>query len=242
MHKKMTIVITMAGLGSRFRKAGYQAPKYMIKAKGKTLFEWAMDSLLDYNPYVLKYVFVVRKEDNSLSFIYEKCRQYGLKDVKVLELDYLTDGQATTCMLAMPYCEKDMSVLVYNIDTYVEPFILKYQDISGDGYIPCFQAEGDHWSFVKLDDKGKVVEVQEKRRISDNCTLGAYYFSSADLYQRLYSEYYSDSNKFERNEKYIAPLYNYMIEKGMEVTISIVPAEKVHVLGTPEELLEFINK
>ena len=34
----MTIVITMAGLGSRFRKAGYQVPKYMIEAHEKTLF------------------------------------------------------------------------------------------------------------------------------------------------------------------------------------------------------------
>lgn len=43
----MTIIITMAGLGSRFKKAGYNCPKYMIEAKGKTLFDWSMDSLLD---------------------------------------------------------------------------------------------------------------------------------------------------------------------------------------------------
>ena len=53
--KKMTIIITMAGLGSRFRKAGYECPKYMIEAKGKTLFEWSMGSLIGYNKYVSKY-------------------------------------------------------------------------------------------------------------------------------------------------------------------------------------------
>lgn len=31
----MTVIITMAGLGSRFRKAGYNCPKYMIEAKGR---------------------------------------------------------------------------------------------------------------------------------------------------------------------------------------------------------------
>ena len=31
-------IITMAGLGSRFRKAGYNVPKFMITAKEKTLF------------------------------------------------------------------------------------------------------------------------------------------------------------------------------------------------------------
>ena len=42
---KMTILITMAGLGTRFREAGYTVPKYQIEAKGKTLFAWSMESL-----------------------------------------------------------------------------------------------------------------------------------------------------------------------------------------------------
>lgn len=242
MGKKMTVIITMAGLGSRFRKAGYTVPKYMIEARGKTLFEWSMDSLLDYNKYVSKYVFVVRTEDNSADFIRNKCAVYGIRNIELVEIDHITDGQATTCMLAMPYCDPDEAIMVYNIDTYVEPYEMKYSDISGDGHIPCFHADGDHWSFVKLDKNGRVTEVREKVRISDNCTLGAYYFSSARLYQNLYNEYYADSSKIEKNEKYIAPLYNFMIEKGMPVTISIVDAKKVHVLGTPEELQLFLKE
>ena len=238
--KDMTVIITMAGLGSRFRKAWYNCPKYMIEAKGKTLFEWSMDSLIGYNMHVSKYVFVVRKKDNTEDFIKDKMKKYGIEDVEVSGIDYLTDGQATTCMLAIPYCAPDKAIMVYNIDTYVEPNEMKYEDIQGDGHIPCSHAEGDHWSFAKLDDSGNVTEVREKVRISDNCTLGAYYFSSARLYKELYNEYYSDESRLEKNEKYIAPIYNYMIEKGMKVTISIVDAKKVHVLGTPEELNVFL--
>ena len=40
MKKTLDIVITMGGLGSRFRKMGYNLPKYMIEAKGKTLFDF----------------------------------------------------------------------------------------------------------------------------------------------------------------------------------------------------------
>lgn len=237
----MTVIITMAGLGSRFRKAGYNCPKYMIEAKGKTLFDWSMDSLIGYNKNVSKYIFVVRKEDESESFIRKHMANYGISDIEIVDIDYLTDGQATTCMLALPYCEMSEEILVYNIDTYVEPYEMKYEDIAGDGHIPCFHADGDHWSFAKLDSAGNVVEVREKERISDNCTLGAYYFKSAKLYKKLYEEYYSDDSRMEKNEKYIAPLYNYMIEKGMKVTVSIVDAGKVHVLGTPEELKEFLD-
>lgn len=238
----MTIIIAMAGLGTRFRKAGYNCPKYMIEAKDKTLFDWSMDSLVGYNKNVSKYIFVVRREDDSESFIREHMASYCVKNIEIVGIDAMTDGQATTCMLAMPFCDPEEEILVYNIDTYVEPNEMKYEAISGDGHIPCFHADGDHWSFVRLDEAGNAVEVREKKRISDNCTLGAYYFRSAGLYQRLYEEYYADDSRMEKNEKYIAPLYNYMIEKGMKVTISVVDAQKVHVLGTPEELGAFLGE
>lgn len=236
----MAVIITMAGLGSRFKEAGYTVPKYMIEARGKSLFEWAMDSLLDYNSHVYKYIFVVRKEDYASDFIKKQCSKYEIRDISILEIDKLTDGQATTCMLAMPECEKDKPVMVYNIDTYVESYQLQYADICGDGYIPCFQAEGTHWSFVKIDKQGNAVEVREKQRISNHCTIGAYFFASAKLYQSLYQEFYANDKHMEKNEKYIAPLYNWMIKKGQTVKIKDIDANKVHVLGTPKELEQFV--
>ena len=37
---KMTVVITMAGLGSRFRKAGYKVPKYRRMAELYLTGQW----------------------------------------------------------------------------------------------------------------------------------------------------------------------------------------------------------
>ena len=187
-------------------------------------------------------IFVVRKEDSAESFIREHMRAFNMNDIEIVEIDYLTDGQATTAMLALPFCSEDKSIMIYNIDTYIEAGELQYKDINGEGYIPCFHADGDHWSFVRLNQDGMAVEVKEKERISDNCTIGAYYFASASLYKDIYGEYYSDDNNLTRKEKYIAPMYDYMISKGMDVRISIVDSSKVHVLGTPEELKEFNNE
>ena len=232
----MQIIITMAGLGKRFHDAGYNCPKYMIEVNGKTLFEWSMDSLIDYNPHVSKYIFIVQKKDKSQQFILETMKKYGIDNLSVIEIDYLTDGQASTCMLAMPYCNYDESIMVYNIDTYVEPGALKYSDISGEGHIPCFVAPGEHWSFVKVNNEGYAVEVREKNKISNNCSLGAYYFSSAHLFMDLYNTYYLNNNYIEMNEKYIAPMYNNLINEGLKVTVSVIDSSKVHVLGTPQEL------
>jgi len=232
----MTIVITMAGLGSRFRKVGYTVPKYQIEAHGKTLFEWSMESLKGFDLEDNMCIFIVRKEDDASKFITETCAKIGISKVEVIELDYLTDGQATTAMLGASKWDKNDSLMIYNIDTYVEAFEMNKDQIAGDGFIPCFHADGDHWSFAKLDEDGKVVEVREKVRISDNCTLGAYYFKTCGLYEQLYNEYYTSDEKLEKGEKYVAPLYNYLISKGGDVRISIVDYDKVHVLGTPEEL------
>lgn len=239
---KMNMIITMGGLGSRFRKAGFMVPKYMIEAKGKTLFEWSLDSLLGYQKETGKYIFLVRKEDNALSFIKEKCQSYDLPQIEIVELERLTDGQATTALLGAERVSDMDPIMIYNIDTYVEPYAMKLEDIRGDGHIPCFHAEGDHWSFVRVDEENRVVEVREKVRISDNCTLGAYYFSSAALYKRMYQEYYLEGSQTATREKYVAPLYDHMIEQGLEVTMSLVDRSKVHVLGTPEELQAFLEE
>lgn len=245
MNKDIDIVITMGGLGSRFKKAGYTVPKYMIEAKGRTLFEWSMISLEGYRDRADKYVFIAMNDEaNDVEgFIRGKCEELDIRDPRVILLDYLTDGQATTAMLAGKYWDREHALLIYNIDTYVEAGEMNSGELKGDGFIPCFQAEGDHWSFVRLDDEGRVAEIKEKKRISNYCTLGAYYFKTCGLYEDLYNEYYRDSDReLVNGEKYVAPLYDHLLSKGGEIYISDISPDKVHVLGTPEELNVFLSE
>ncbi len=242
----MEIVITMAGLGSRFRKAGYQVPKYMIEAKGKSLFAWSMESLEGYGKNN-NYYFIVRAADHAADFIRTACEALQIGSYRLIELDHETDGQATTALLAKGYWDKTEPLLIYNIDTYVEAGQMHAGQLSGDGFIPCFPAPGDHWSFVRTDANGNAVEVREKERISDHCTLGAYYFKTCALYEELYREFYEEGRASSltgasAKERYVAPLYNYLIGRGGIVRICDVDPEKVHVLGTPEELQVFLNE
>lgn len=227
----MNVVITMAGLGLRFREAGYTVPKYQIEVNGKTLFEWSMSSLEKF--FGETFIFLVRKDDNAADFINATCEKLGV-DAKIIQLEKLTRGQAETAMFASKVWIADEPLLIYNIDTYVEPGQLRPELLRGAGFIPCFTAAGTHWSFVKLDERGKAVEVREKERISDNCSIGAYYFQSAKLYADLYKNFYSEDS--ERGEQYIAPIYNLLIERGADVFIQDISAEFVHVLGTPAEV------
>lgn len=243
MQKKLDIVITMGGLGTRFRNAGYTVPKYMIEARGKTLFDWSLQSLEGYRSIAERYIFIALRDESVdvETFIRNRCDALDLPEYHIEMLDYLTDGQATTAMLAQKYWRPDNGLLIYNIDTYVEAGEMNAQELKGDGFIPCFRGKGNHWSFVRLDESGKAVEIKEKEKISGYCTLGAYYFRTCELYQLLYNEYYvQQKNTGVKGEKYIAPLYDYLIKTGGEIYISDIAQEKVHVLGTPEELNSFL--
>lgn len=228
-------------MGSRFRKVGYNEPKYMIKAKNRTLFYWSLVSLQSFNQPSTKFIFIVREEDKASNFISKECEALGIHDYSVVEIDHLTDGQATTVLFAKQYWNKDAPLIIYNIDTHVSPDSLNKSSKGDDGWIPCFSAPTEKWSFVKIDNNGFATEVREKTRISDYATIGLYWFSSAALYEETYHRYYSLTGREEKGERYVAPIYNQLIQEGLRVTIDTIPEKSVQILGTPEELEVFMS-
>jgi len=239
----INVVITMAGRGSRFYDAGYKVPKYEIVAHERSLFEWSMASLKNFLTQDSRVIFVCLEENQSSGFVLEKCGVLGLKDVHIVELDEVTDGQATSAYLSREKWNLEWPLLVYNIDTYVKPHALQPEGIQkdSDGWVPCFQVPGDHWSFVKLGEDGWAIDLAEKQRISDYASIGLYWFRSADRYLALYEEFFSDPSNLVRGEKYIAPLYRQLIREGGKVSLSDIDTSDVHVLGTPLELNRFLE-
>ena len=97
----------MAGLGSRFSTAGYENPKPLISIYGKPMIEHAVNSL----GVTGNYVFITQKEHSlksHLEDIYPGC--------KVIEIDYITEGSACTCLLAKEYINNDYPLLITNCD------------------------------------------------------------------------------------------------------------------------------
>jgi capsule biosynthesis phosphatase len=236
---RLNIVITMAGRGSRFRDAGYDTPKWRIEVEGKTLFDWSLDSLEAFLSSRTQLIFVTLKEDQADAFIAERCAARKIERYSIVPLPELTDGQATSALQARAAWWPEAPLAIYNIDTHVRPRAMRPEQIQGAGWIPCFTAADDHWSFVRLGPDGSAAEVKEKVRISPNATLGLYWFRSARLYEQIYRDFFSSSAPDAPPERYIAPLYNLMIERGLRVTISDVPPASIVPLGTPAEVETF---
>lgn len=235
-----TAIITMAGFGRRFYEAGYQLPKYRINVHGRSLFSWSMLSLQSFIASDTSFVFVARAADVAADFICQEAAGLGIAKLSVLELDAPTDGQATTALAAASVIvEQAAPMLIYNIDTFVHPSAIQVNMVQGDGWIPCFPAEGDAWSFAAADANGRVQEVREKKRISPHATIGLYWFSSFDLYADVYQRHYSDLANIEKSERYVAPLYNTLISDGRPVYVSVLPLEAVVPLGVPDDVSRF---
>lgn len=230
----------MGGVGRRFREAGYDVPKYRILARGASLFDWSIRSLQSFIDQGSPFVFVVQRADAARDFIAGRARALGLADFAIVEIDGLTDGQATTVLSAAPALASPAApIAVFNIDTHVAPHAMAASAVRGDGWVPCFVAPGDKWSFARADAAGRILEMREKVRISENATLGLYYFSSFALYEDAYRRLYGGGARPEAGERYIAPMYNVLIEEGRPVFMHAVAAEDVVALGTPEDLKSF---
>lgn len=234
----MKIIITMAGKGSRFRKAGFHCPKQEILAGGKSLFSWSMSSLKNF--YEEDFYFIVRKGAYSRKKMAEELDALGIRNYHILPLEKETTGQAATVMAIEAWMNPEDSFFVFNIDTVIKSQFLKREDVlQASGTIPIFYDEGRHWSFVKLDEhKRLITEVAEKRPISHWASIGLYYFERWSEYESAFKKRNKEI-KEAYGEVYIAPLYNELIAMGKEIRPVFLPAESYAVLGTPEELTVF---
>lgn len=235
----MKIIIPMAGAGSRFTKIGIQKYKHEIIAFDKSLFEWSMLSLSDFFEY--EFIFLIRK-GMQIAPLQQFCQQLGIAKASFVTIDKMTAGQASTVMQAQHLLNNNDTVVIYNIDTYVEEGQLRQADITEHawGWIPAFVAEGDKWSFVKTaeNDPKAVIEITEKIRISDLGTLGLYHFKHWSDFVHIYQTYREEIIA-NYKETYIAPMYQYLIHQGKRIETALVSTESIHVLGTPEDLTQF---
>lgn len=237
------VAITMAGLGTRFRKAGYDRPKYQIEARGRPLFDWSLLGLAAFAAAGWRFRFAALKGDQASGFIWERCAKLQLKVEHIVELDALTDGQATTALMLTDGAPDGLPVAIFNIDTFVRPGAISPAHIPAgvSGWIPCFPGPGEGWSFARTNDEGRVVEVREKQRVSPHATLGLYWFASVGLYRSAYQSHYADGRGEEKGERYIAPIYNRLIADGLAVEIHHLALSDVGMLGTPEQVRDFAD-
>ena len=233
----VNVLIPMAGAGSRFAQAGYSFPKPLIDVNGKPMIQVVVENIgVDAN-----FIFIVQKKhreqfhlDNMLPLIAPNC--------KVIEVDGITEGAACTTLLAKEVINNEQPLFFANSDQWVDwdpiQFMYEMQESQADGGIVTFTATHPKWSFAKTNESGMVTEVAEKNPISDEATVGYYYWRrGADFVK--YAERMIEKDIRVNNEFYVCPVYNQAIEDGK--VIRTHKAKEMWGLGTPEDLNRFIH-
>lgn len=239
------IVIPMAGLSSRFFKAGFDKPKYMLDAHGMTLFEHALSSFRRYfqNEHFL---FIVRDVQQTVDFVSERAQALGIRSFTIKELKQETRGQAESVFIGIQdNLDLNQSLTIFNIDTFRPGFCFPAELDKWDGYLEVFSGHGENWSFVrpKSESSTLVTETAEKRPLSQLCCTGLYYFASIESYSEAYQHYLGLPQKqWEKGELYVAPLYNYLIQQGKKIHYHLIERNEVIFCGVPDEYYAFLNE
>jgi dTDP-glucose pyrophosphorylase len=239
---KVRVVIPAAGDGARFQKAGYSAPKPFIDVLGKPMIERVLENVTPDGAQVHILLRADHLKDGK-----EIANNLTAKGYRLHVVEALTQGTACTLLLARDQFDDDGFLLVANSDQLVDfsvgDFIQDCIDRGLDGSILVFRdtTRNPKWSFARVDDQQRVVEVAEKRPISDLATVGIYLFArGADFIKGAIDMMIR--NDRVNNEFYTCPVYNYLIADGCRIGIFEVPMAAMHGLGTPEDLASFLSK
>lgn len=236
--KSLNILIPMAGAGSRFEKAGFTFPKPLIEVNNEPMIKLVYENLnINAN-----YIFIVQK-DHRIKYNLDTLLNLISPNCKIIETDGLTEGAACTTLLAKELINNDKPLLIANSDQVVEwdsnEFMYKMYETNSDGGILTFKSTHPKWSFAKIEDNGYVSEVAEKNPISDDATVGIYYWKKGSDYVK-YSEQMITKNLRVNNEFYVCPVFNEAISDGLKIKTCEV--KKMWSLGTPEDLENFLMR
>lgn len=127
----------------------------------------------------------------------------------------------------------------FNVNDFIEDCIQRKLD----GSILVFRdpSMDPKWSFAKVDEAGLVLEVAEKKPISDLATVGIYLFTKGRDFVGAALDMMVANDRVN-NEFYTCPVYNYMIKNGARIGVYEVPMNTMSGLGTPDDLRQFLQQ
>lgn len=239
----MTNLIPMAGAGSRFATEGYKLPKPLIEVSGKPMIIQAGLSL----PKSDRWIFICR-DDHVKYYNIDVVLVDNFRSSKIVTIDHLTEGQASTCLLAEPYLHEDEPLLIGACDNGMIWDEQRYNSLTAhaavDALIWTFRnnitvKRNPHmYGWVAVDEDNNASKVSCKVPISknpvyDHAIVGTFYFRKARYFIDGAKEMIKRDRRI-KNEFYVDAVINVLIEGGLRVKVFEV--DKYICWGTPNDL------
>jgi len=239
----LNIVIPMGGLGSRFTKEQYRFPKPLIRICGREMLLWILDNLAFQKGDI---IWLALSPDLDEQFLISNRmkKEYPRLDIRTVHLQFQTQGAAETLyalLQEMGPAELSKRTVSLDCDTIYFSDILtplrKLPPNEGASYYFEDNSGRPIFSFLKLDDDGRIEDIREKVIISTHANTGAYAFSSAKV-MRDYCARRLDNDIGELGEYYTSSVIKEMIDDGH--TFRGLHVEDWVCVGTPRQLQDFL--
>lgn len=235
MIGEVSLVMPMAGRGSRFAEGYGGCPKPLISIGARPFFWWAVESVARAAP-VRDLTFVV---------LDEHCRNYALDRhiqdyypaATIVALPEVTAGAAETAWHGIRRIGRGRPVLVNDCDhAFLCPTLRALTlALAGnvEGGFLCFRSQNPAYSYVRIGVDGAITATVEKQVASAFAIAGCYVFSSSETFLAAYDDYRSSCLY---PELFLSGIYNNMLSRGAEVAMTEI--ERHFPFGTPAELAE----
>ncbi len=241
---KGTLLMPMVGHGSRFKDQGYRNIKPLISVSGKPMYTQAEFTL----PQMEKKCFVLRKNmvdyGNLNAHVIDNQSNTGL-----VTTETMTDGQASSCMLAERHIENESTLLISACDhgiTYDEE---KYLTLLNDknidvivwsvrGYANAVRNPHMYgWIKTKGDDSNQIDSVSVKKPLDnpseDPIIIGTFTFKRGRIFKESAEKLFSSGERIN-GEFYVDSCINYAIQCGYNCVVFEV--DTFMCWGTPNDL------
>lgn len=241
-----TLILPMAGEGSRFSKKGYKDPKPLIDVNGLPMIIQAVNCL----PKTTNQVFICQNKhinnyplrDNIIKFY---------KKANIVGIDYVTEGQACTCKIGIDQAiiNIDNPILISACDNGVYYDKEKYNQLLEDKNIdiiiwtfknePTSKNNPNMYAWLETDENDMVKNVSckyfndKKHNIkTSHVIIGTMFFRKGKYFIDGFKANY-DKNIRSNNEFYVDDVINQNIKIGLKVKAF----EVTHYIcwGTPDD-------
>lgn len=236
-------LIPMAGAGIRFVNEGYADPKPLVGVNGKTLIERSLDCLPTSRKWIAVTQSTYLRDARLKRVLNNRSRQ-----VQSLEVSYLPEGQAASCLVAREHLPPESPLLIAPCDavTVYDEQLLSH--MVSDPAIDCLvwtfmnhphaNRSPKQYGWILVSESGSVRQVLCKQRplTSPQTTpgiIGTFWFRKAQYFLQAADKLVRDNLRVN-DEFYVDSCIQALIEMGRNV--HIFPVDHYLCLGTPEDV------
>jgi len=244
----MQIVIPMSGFGERFRAAGYNVPKPLIKVEDKPIIQHVVEMF----PNESDFTFVC----NSLhleeeSYLMRETLEMIAPKGRIVSIEPHKLGPVYAVLQALSFLDMSKPTIInyadFTCDWNYDNFRNFLKNSNCDGAIPCYRGFHPHtlWSnyYAYVPENNlRALDIQEKEPFTDSpqdefASSGTYYFKTAKCMKKYFEQCLSDG-LMVGGEYYASMAYKPMIEDGLNIQVY----ELNHFMqwGTPEDFEDYL--